>query len=147
MKGLLEVGVVFRGFIIVNEHLKDAPGMKKKLDDPLSDPRGAFISAIDSFAKQAFSNVPLEYLESGNLLFIFKLGEVKPSDGPSKEAIIMYGLVEKTKKNTDKLVKSFLNKVKPLLDAFITIYNNKDFTEADQFLAFKENILAHFSKK
>jgi hypothetical protein len=144
MKGLLEVGVVFRGFILVNKHLKHAPGLKKA-EDSLTDPRGAFISAISSFAEEAFKNVPLEYLESGTLLFIFKVGQIKPSDGISKEPIIMYGLVEKTKKNADKVVKSFLQNVQPLLDAFINIYNEKDFTEADQFKAFKENIIDHFS--
>jgi len=144
-KGLLEVGVVFRGFILVNKHLKDSPQLEKKSEDSLTDPRGAFISAIDSFAKQAFSNVPLEYLESGALLFIFKLGEIKSSDSIAKEPIIMYGLVEKPKKKTDKVVKSFLKEVQPLLDSFITIYSNKDFSEADQFKIFKENIVAHFS--
>ena len=51
-KGLLEVGVVFRGFILVNKHLKHAAGLKEKEEDSLTDPRGAFISAIDSFAKE-----------------------------------------------------------------------------------------------
>ena len=143
-KGLLEVGVVFRGFILVNKHIKHAAGLKEKEEDSLTDPRGAFISAIDSFAKEAFSNVPLEYLESGNLLFIFKFGEIKASDSHEKEPIIIYGLVEK-KKKSDKIVKSFLQQVQPLLDSFITIYNNKDFTEADQFRSFKENIMDHFS--
>ena len=144
VKGLLEVGIVFRGFIVVNKHLKHSPLLKKS-EDSLTDPRGAFISAIDSFAKEAFKNVYLEYLESNNLLFIFKFGEIKPSDGIEKEPVIIYGLVEKTKKNTDKTVKTFLQQVKPLLDSFITIYTGCDFSEADQFSAFKENIIAHFS--
>ena len=75
LKELIEVGLIFRGFTIVSHTFKELPtqmdiGDKKDL-------RSAFISAISTFAESAFSNNNLEYLESGNILFIFKFSSIK----------------------------------------------------------------------
>ncbi len=144
MRELLEIGFVFRGFILINHSFKELPGLEKKKVDAHLDPRGSFISAINSFAQTAFENNFLEYLESGNLLFIFKFGEVKSKDSTVNEPIIIYGLVEKTKRNSDKLVKAFLKRAQPILDSFIKTYYDKDFTEVNQFMPFKQNILDYF---
>ncbi|MFX0009912.1 MAG: hypothetical protein ACFE9R_06335, partial [Candidatus Hermodarchaeota archaeon] len=69
MKELYEIGIVFRGFILVNYEFKkldkdDSPSKANK------DLRGSFISAINTFAKNAFNNLSLEYLESSNILFV-----------------------------------------------------------------------------
>ncbi|MFX1298279.1 MAG: hypothetical protein ACFFD2_25925, partial [Promethearchaeota archaeon] len=97
MKELYDVGIVFRGFVLVNNVFRELPTEKET--EAKRDLRGAFISAISSFAESAFTNNHLEYLESGNFLFIFKMGEVKSNDNTLNEPIILYGLTEKKKKN------------------------------------------------
>ncbi|MFX0026137.1 MAG: hypothetical protein ACFE8M_06955 [Candidatus Hermodarchaeota archaeon] len=141
MKELYELGIVFRGFVLVKHkfrHLRDQNEKTKDL-------RGAFISAITTFAETAFNNLSLEYLESKNTLFIFKTSEIKTSDSNLEEPIILYGLTEKKKKDTDKIVKKFLEKVEALLKLFISRFQDRDFTELDQFEPFKQEIENYFN--
>lgn len=127
MKYLYEIGVVFRGMILINHHFKEIPGKKKIA--PYKDLRGSFVRFINSFVSKTYIYDALEYLESGNFLFIFKIGEIKTKDNPSKlkEPLIFYGLVEK-KRKSDKQVKYFFKKIEPLLELFLKKYNNLDFT-------------------
>jgi len=142
LKGLYEFGIVFRGFILVNHIFKEIPDRKDaQLNEDL---RGAFIDAINTFAQNAFKNLCLEYLESNNILFIFKVAEVRTSDCNDIEPVILYGLVENYKKDPDKIVKKFIRKVEPILQLFVTRYNNKDFSELTQFESFKEEIVEFF---
>lgn len=142
LKGLYEFGIVFRGFILVNHIFKEIPDSSDaQLNEDL---RGAFIDAINTFAKNAFNNLCLEYLESNNILFIFKVAEVRTSDCDDIEPVILYGLVENKKKEPDKIVRKFLHKVEPILQLFVTRYNNKDFSEITQFEPFKEEIVEFF---
>ena len=112
--------------------------------DNKKDLRSAFISAISTFAESAFSNNSLEYLESGNILFIFKFSSIKSKNSNSAEPIIMYGLIEKKKKNPDKYVQKFLQKTTPILENFIQKYQNEDFTEITLFKPFNDEIREYF---
>jgi hypothetical protein len=143
LKELYEIGLVFRGFVVVNYHL-NFRDEGNQLSGPDKDLRGAFISAISSFVETAFKNTSLEYLESGSVLFIFKMGTVQSSDSNSREPIILYGLVQRPKKKPDKLVNKFFEKITPILELFIQTYNGKDFCELSQFESFKEEIQAFF---
>jgi hypothetical protein len=111
------------------------------------DLRGAFISAINTFVDTAFNKSALEYLESGNILFIFKISEIQSGDNRVKEPIILYGLVDKSKKKSDRLVRKFFERTDPILQLFIQKYNLCDFTELNQFEEFKEIIQNFFIKK
>ncbi|MFX1410767.1 MAG: hypothetical protein ACFFA6_10460 [Promethearchaeota archaeon] len=126
--------------MLINYVLKELPAPKEK--GVTKDLRGAFISAINTFAQSAFNNTSLEYLESGTILFIFKISEIKSIDNTSKEPIIMYGLIDKKKKNPDKLVKKFFETAEPILELFSQRYTNKDFTELNQFESFIEEVKA-----
>lgn len=139
MKELYEIGIVFRGFILVNYEFKKAE-KKDNRNDVNMDLRGGFISAITLFAKNAFNNLSLEYLESGNILFIFKALEMQAANCDEKEPVILYGLLDKKKKDADKYVRKFLEKIDPILNLFITRYNNKDLTEITQFKPFQNEI-------
>ena len=139
MKELYEIGIVFRGFIMVNYEFKKIE-KKNKLSNVNMDLRGGFISAINIFVKSAFNNLSLEYLESGNILFIFKALEIKAANYNVAEPVILYGLIDKKKKDTDKFVKKFLEKIDPILNLFITRYSNKDLTEFNQFEPFQNEI-------
>jgi len=143
MKELYELGIVVRGFVLVKHLFKEIPGSKGSTD-PNKDLRGAFISAINMFAKNAFNNISLEYLESKNILFIFKPREIQASDCNCVEPIILYGLTDKRKKDQDKLVKKFLEKSETVIESFISRYTNKDFTELDQFSEFQHKIPTFF---
>jgi len=145
LKELFEIGFVFRGFVLVNHIFKELPVQKESGVN--KDLRGAFISAINTFADTAFNKSSLEYLESGNILFIFKLSEVQSEDNRDKEPIILYGLVDKSKKKSDKLVRKFFEKVDPVLQLFIQKYNGVDFTQLNQFEYFNETLLDFFIKK
>ena len=126
MKELYEIGLVFRGAILVNHFFKDIPGYTKK--EPHKDLRGPFISVINKFISRTYSYNALEYFESGDFLCVFKIGEIQAKDNPkkTKEPLIFYGLIEK-KKKSEKLVKTFLNRVDPLVKLFIKRYTNIDF--------------------
>ena len=139
MKELYEIGIVFRGFVLVNHEFKKL-GKKNNLNKVDKDLRGGFISAINMFAKNAFNNLSLEYLESSNILFIFKAYEIQAADFDGKETIILYGLVDKKKKDTDKFVKKFMQKIDPILTLFISRYANKNFSEINQFKPFQNDI-------
>jgi len=142
LREIYDIGIVFRGFILVNNIFKELP-IQKDLDNR-KDLRGAFISAISSFAESAFTNNNLEYLESGNILFIFKMSQIKSKDTNSAEPLIMYGLIEKGKKNPDKIVKKFFQKTTPILENFIQKYQNEDFTDITLFEPFKEIVKEYF---
>ena len=139
MKELYEIGLVFRGFVLVSHVFKNIE-KKKNLKIINKDLRGAFISAINIFAKNAFNNLSLEYLESNNILFIFKAFEIQASDSNQKESIILYSLIDKKKKDTDKFVKKFLQKIEPISLLFVSRYSNKDFSEITQFRPFQNEI-------
>lgn len=145
MKELYEIGFVFRGFVLVNHILKDLPIQKESGIN--KDLRGAFISAINTFVDTAFNKNSIEYLESGNILFIFKIAEIQPGDNRIKEPIILYGLVDKSKKKSDKLVRKFFERVDPMLQLFLQKYRNADFTELNQFEPFQEVMQEFFIKK
>ena len=131
LKELYELGFVFRGFVLVNHTFKNLPVQQGS--EINKDLRGAFISAINTFVDTAFNKSSLEYLESGNILFIFKVSEVQSEDNLTKEPIILYGLVDKAKKKSDKLVRKFFERVDPVFQLFIQKYNLADFTELSQF--------------
>ncbi len=139
MKELYEIGIVIRGFIMVNYEFKKIE-KRDKLSNVNMDLRGGFISAINIFVKSAFNNLSLEYLESGNILFIFRALEIKAENCEEKESVILYGLLDKKKKDTNKFVKKFLEKIDPLLNLFVTRYNNKDLTELSHFGPFQNEI-------
>ena len=143
MKELFELGIVFRGFVLVKHKFKKLSSIKD-IHESSKDLRGAFISAINSFATNAFNNISLEYLESDKILFVFKLNHVKALDCDCEEPVILYGLINKPKKDTDKLVKKFFEKVQPILNSFVSRFTNKDFTELDQFEPFAEEIQSFF---
>jgi len=145
LKGIYDVGIVFRGFVIVNNVFKEFPIGKDS--ESKRDLRGAFISAISSFAESAFTNNHLEYLESEKFLFIFKMGEIKSKDNHKSEPIILYGLTDKKKKNPNKTIRKFLGKAELILESFIQKFDDKDFTEINQFQPFKNELQDYFIKK
>jgi hypothetical protein len=145
LKELYELGFVFRGFVLVSKDLKDLP--EKKELGVNKDLRGAFISAINAFADTAFNKSSIEYLESGNILFIFKMAEIQSSDNTFKESLILYGLVDKSKKKSDKLVRKFFERVDPILQLFIQKYSGANFSELNQFEGFEKIVAEFFIKK
>ena len=145
MKELYEIGFVFRGFVLVNHVFKDLPAQKEHGVN--KDLRGAFISAINAFTETAFNKTSLEYLESGNILFIFKMAEIQSDDNNIKESLILYGLVDKSKKKSDRLVNKFFEKVNPILQLFIQKFNGANFSELNQFELFERKIMDFLIKK
>lgn len=145
MKELYEIGFVFRGFVLLSQSFKELPAQKNSTIS--KDLRGAFISAINAFADTAFNSNSIEYLESGNILFIFKMAEIQSEDNFTQESLILYGLVDKSKKKSDKLVKKFFGKVDPMLQLFIQKYNGVNFSELNQFSSFGKIVEEFFIKK
>jgi len=145
LKELYEIGFVFRGFVLVNHVFKDLPAQKEHGIN--KDLRGAFISAINAFTETAFNKTSLEYLESGNILFIFKMAEIQSDDNNIKESLILYGLVDKSKKKSDRLVNKFFEKVNPILQLFIQKFNGANFSELNQFELFERKIMDFLIKK
>ncbi|MFW9897142.1 MAG: hypothetical protein ACFFD7_15160 [Candidatus Thorarchaeota archaeon] len=145
MKELYELGFVFRGFVLISHNFRDLPDEKELGVN--KDLRGAFISAINAFADTAFSKSSIEYLESGNILFIFKMAEIQSSDNNIKESLILYGLVDKSKKKSDKLVRKFFERVDPILQLFIQKFNGANFSELNQFEDFEGIVEEFFIKK
>ncbi|MBY8991412.1 MAG: hypothetical protein KGD58_11710 [Candidatus Lokiarchaeota archaeon] len=130
---------------MVNHIFKDMP--QQKDHGVTKDLRGAFISAINTFSETAFQNSSLEYLESGNILFIFKLADIQSGDNNVKEPVILYGLVDKSKKKSDKLVNKFFDRVNPVLQLFVQKFNGANFSELNQFEDFEEKVVEFLTKK
>ncbi len=145
MKELYELGFVFRGFVLISHTFKNLPDNKELGVN--KDLRAAFISAINAFADTAFNKSSIEYLESGNILFIFKMAEVQSEDNDFKEALILYGLADKSKKKSDKIVRKFFEKVEPMLQLFIQKFSGKNFSELNQFEPFEKIVEDFFVKK
>lgn len=145
MKELYELGFVFRGFVLVSHDFKNLPDDKEL--GVSRDLRGAFISAINIFADTAFNKSSIEYLESGNILFIFKMAEIQSKDNTFKETLILYGLVDKSKKKSDKLVRKFFEKIDPILQLFIQKFSGVNFSELNQFEHFEKIVENFFIKK
>ena len=145
MKELYELGFVFRGFVLVNHIFKELPVQKEH--GVTKDLRGAFISAINAFTETAFNKSSLEYLESGNILFIFKIALIQSEDNNVKESLILYGLVDKSKKKSDKLVNKFFERVNPVLQLFIQKFEGANFSELNQFEDFEEKVIDFLTKK
>ncbi|MHA2281574.1 MAG: hypothetical protein ACXAC5_12070 [Promethearchaeota archaeon] len=145
MKELYELGFVFRGFVLVSHNFKNLPDRKELGVN--KDLRGAFISAINAFADTAFNKSSIEYLESGNILFIFKMAEIQSNDNTIKESLILYGLVDKSKKKSDKLVRKFFEKVDPILQLFIQKFSGANFSELNQFEHFEKVVEEFLVKK
>jgi hypothetical protein len=142
MKELFEVGIVFRGFILTKYKFRDFKNEVEENSD--QDLRGAFISAINSFADKAFLNTSLEYLEMDKYLCIFKIKSIRTKMSNDKEALILYGLTERTR-NPDKYVEKFFEKINPIIEQFTLTYEGTDFTELNQFAPFKQELKEYFT--
>ena len=61
MKELIEIGLVFRGFVIVSYEFQQDPSKTNESSNGVKNLRGAFVSAINSFVETAFNDTSLEY--------------------------------------------------------------------------------------
>jgi hypothetical protein len=141
MKELYEVGFVLRGFVISKCEFKKPPILESGKGD--RDLRGAFISAINSFASEAFMSTSIEYLEMDKYLFIFKIETIRAQFNEKKEPIILYCLTERTR-NPDRFVRKFFEKAEPILQHFIQRYSGSDFTELNKFESYDEELKEFF---
>ncbi len=144
LKELYEVGIILRGFTLVNYIIKNISVKTKK--EVHKDLRSSFISAITQFVEKAFQGSALEYLESGDILFIFITETIQAGDFNTVENILAYAICDK-KKNIDKQVEKVKVKLDLILKQFIQRYNNENFTIIDKFQDFKPEIEKFFTKK
>ncbi len=144
LKEIYEAGVILRGFTLVNYIIRNVSVKTKK--EVHKDLRSSFISAITQFVEKAFQGSTLEYLESGDILFIFITETIQAGDFNTVENILAYAICDK-KKNIDKEVEKVREKLKLMLIHFKQKYNNENFTIIDKFQDFKPEIEKFFTKK
>ncbi len=144
LKEIYEAGVILRGFTLVNCIIRNVSVKTKK--EVHKDLRSSFISAITHFVEKAFQGSTLEYLESGDILFIFITETIQAGDFNAVENILAYAICDK-KKNIDKQVEKVREKLKLMLIHFKQKYNNENFTIIDKFQDFKPEIEKFFTKK
>ncbi len=144
LKEIYEAGVILRGFTLVNYIIRNVSVKTKK--EVHKDLRSSFISAITQFVEKAFQGSTLEYLESGDILFIFITETIQAGDFNTVENILAYAICDK-KKNIDKQVEKVREKLKLMLIHFKQKYNNENFTIIDKFQDFKPEIEKFFTKK
>ncbi len=144
LKEIYEAGVILRGFTLVNYIIRNVSVKTKK--EVHKDLRSSFISAITQFVEKAFQGSTLEYLESGDILFIFITETIQAGDFNTVENILAYAICDK-KKNIDKQVEKVREKLKLMLIHFKQKYNNENFTIIDKFQDFKHEIEKFFTKK
>lgn len=144
LKEIYEAGVILRGFTLVNYIIRNVSVKTKK--EVHKDLRSSFISAITQFVEKAFQGSTLEYLESGDILFIFITDTIQAGDFNTLENILAYAICDK-KKNIDKQVEKVREKLKLMLIHFKQKYNNENFTIIDKFQDFKPEIEKFFTKK
>jgi len=144
LKEIYEAGVILRGFTLINYIIRNVSVKTKK--EVHKDLRSSFISAITQFVEKAFQGSTLEYLESGDILFIFITETIQAGDFNTVENILAYAICDK-KKNIDKQVEKVREKLKLMLIHFKQKYNNENFTIVDKFQDFKPEIEKFFTKK
>jgi len=144
LKEIYEAGIIFRGFTLVNYIIRNLSVKTKK--EIHKDLRSSFISAITQFVEKAFQGSTLEYLESGDILFIFITETIQAGDFNTVENILAYAICDK-KKNIDKQVEKVKEKLNLMLIHFKQKYNNENFTIIDKFQDFKPEIEKFFTKK
>lgn len=144
LKEIYEAGVILRGFTLVNYIIRNVSVKTKK--EVHKDLRSSFISAITQFVEKAFQGSTLEYLESGDILFIFITETIQAGDFNTVENILAYAICDK-KKNIDKQVEKVREKLKLMLIHFKQKYNNENFTIIEKFQDFKPEIEKFFTKK
>ena len=75
------------------------------------------------------------------------MAEIQSGDNNIKESLILYGLVDKSKKKSDKLVNKFFERVNPILQLFVQKFNGANFSELNQFEPFEKSMIGFLTKK
>ena len=89
-----EVGIMFRGFILVKRSYHKTT--KGKIDPDL---RSGLLTAIRSFAESAFQKGSLEYFEGKRFLITFTDEEILSEDSIEPETITSYAILDTEKKS------------------------------------------------
>jgi len=139
---ICEVGILFRGFTVVYCQYQEmsSRGVDKDL-------RSGLLSAIITFAQNAFSTSTMDYLESDKYVIAFTQDKMKAIDSVIPELLIGYCILEKKK----KLEKKINSKIKPLLSqalvAFRARYDGYNLSEVSIFQGFKHYLNELFMSK
>lgn len=129
---ICEVGILFRGFTVVQCQYQKAGS--DRVDKDL---RSGLLSAIITFAENAFSASTMDYLESDKFIIAFTQDNMMAIDSVVPELVLGYCILDKKK----KLEKKIHSKVQPLLSqaliAFKTRYDGYNVSEISLFQGFK----------
>jgi hypothetical protein len=128
---VIEAGLLFRGFILINTCKTEG----KHID---SDLRSGLLTAIINFAQTAFSFNIIEYFASEHFVIAFKEDKVMSKDSAEPELLISYAIVPKIKKKIEKYLQKT---IQPLLSqsivSFKSQYEGQNFFEVSLFKDFK----------
>jgi hypothetical protein len=137
---ILEIGLMFRGYVLVNACRSDIRIDKSN--------RSSLLSAIMTFAQSAFSYNKLEYLEVNKYIITVSEDTIKSRDNPIPEPLIGYAVLEKKKRKPEKYLRKV---IKPLInrciESFKEEFNGKYLAEVSQFIEFKEKLFEFFELK
>jgi len=128
-----EVGILFRGFTLVNAKYHETSG--KEIDRDL---RSGLLTAIINFAESAFASSLIDYLQGTKYVIAFTEDKIKAVDSIDPELLIGYAILDKSKKKIEKHIHKV---IQPLLSQCISYfkaeYEGKNLSEVSQFRSFK----------
>lgn len=136
---ICEAGLLFRGYTLVSSEY-----LETSVDNFDKDLRSGLLTAIITFAENAFDTSFVDYLESNNYVIAFTKDSIMAEDSIDPELILGYVILNRKKK-----IEKFIHKtIQPLLSQtilkFKSLYEGKNFSEISLFKSFKSYLESVF---
>jgi len=139
---IYEAGLLFRGFTLISSIYHESSGENIDLDL-----RSGLLSAIITFAENAFSSSLMEYLEGTRFVIAFTHDKIVSEDSDEPELFLGYAILGKRKKIEKYIHKVIMPLLSQCIIKFKSEYEGKNMSEVSQFFNFKDYIDSIFLPK
>ena len=136
-----EAGLLFRGFTLINQNYHKTSD--NKIDKDL---RSGLLTAIITFAENAFSQDLIEYFELKRFVIAFTEDNITAEDCTTPELLIAYAIFDKEKKIDKHIRKVVVPLLTKVIIQFKEKFSGKNLSEISQFKPFSQNIDKIFGK-
>lgn len=139
---IYEAGLLFRGFTLINSIYHESSG--ENIDMDL---RSGLLSAIITFAENAFSSGLMEYLEGTRFVIAFTHDTIMSEDSNEPELFLGYAIIDKRKKLEKYIHKIIMPLLSQCIIKFKSEYEGRNMSEVSLFFNFKNYIDSIFLPK
>ena len=139
---IYEAGLLFRGFTLINSVYR-----KSSNENIHQDLRSGLLSAIITFAENAFSSSLMEYLEGTKFVVAFTQDNIMSEDSRRPEVLIGYAILDKRKKIEKYIHKTIIPLLSQCVIRFKSEFEGKHLSLLSQFEPFRDYIDSIFMTK